>query len=665
MLMHPLRKQPLLEFLILLAGMISIMLLIQGANTWIALSTTKQAPTVAQNVRSELDDLQRVAATGKCPYSASVSMGQTAGGKEMRTNPTSDPKVYDPFPPNYKNVSKGTRPPGTALASGQKDNKLPIIGTIFGYKPSNANYYEVLENNNAVLTGTTWTQYLLGVPTEIGAEIKAPQTGYDIGGGKIGLVVYATPDQVTIHIGRHEYLTGNGVAESGGYWIYLKGLCVNSEIVSKYKANAGSRTQLPELSKGELLGYATGTEVLLAVRDNGPFQDILGAEWWGGVSNKDVSTSTPAGSTNIAPAAPATNSNGTTSTTTSPGPAVSLSTIKNSINLNIQTIDEVKKIVSQGGSARQKILLIGDSNTANKNFRLVADQNATSNIDEDKVANGGWKVSDAYKALNGKLSEMTKYKYALILIGTGDTEDPFLIKDFSKQLGQIVELLLSHNIVPILQTIAEFRQEGDGGNSRIAKAQKINDAIFAVAQSKSIPFVDTRGYIKNQHMTKDGFHYNTKTYGFAYCFNDSKNCDPPVDQIPDDLSNPTTGHGIRNVILREAIKKIESELDQNQRSIVISASSNATSTGLKPITLHGVQAQTAPVSIVSILQSYGSSGYLCYDFGGLSCVPATLSTIEGRGVRVDVTVDRSYPAKPICVSRTNTCNGGVFLDLNL
>jgi hypothetical protein len=213
-MMKPLYKQPVVEAVILASGILCTVVLIHGIQNFIALGGK---PVTSQIAQKSNPDLVQVAAESNCPYSASVSMGQTAGGGEMRINPTSDPKVYDPFPQKYKNVLNGTKPPGTALAAGQKDTKLPILGSIFGYKPSSASYYQVLENDGSKLTGTTWEQYLLGIPTDVGAEIKAPQTGYDIGGGKMGLVVYATADQITIHVGRHEYLSGGNSAESGGY----------------------------------------------------------------------------------------------------------------------------------------------------------------------------------------------------------------------------------------------------------------------------------------------------------------------------------------------------------------------------------------------------------------------------------------------------------------
>jgi lysophospholipase L1-like esterase len=680
--MHPLRKQPLLEFLILLAGMISIMLLIQGTNTWIALSTTKQTPAIA---KKEASELQKVAAS-TCAYST-VTLETTMTGDERLTNPTKDIKVYDPFDTSYLNEKVDSKTDWKRIANTKVDTNLPIIGSIFGYRPSKPAFYRVKEKDG-IEVQRGWQAYLLGIPTTAGAELKTPRTGYDIGGGKMGLVTYATSDQIAIHIGRHEYLTGvgnstapgyEGKPRSGGYWIYLKGIQVNPDIVAQYNANSSTRDRLPALRTGDVFACATGSEVKIAVRDNGPFQDILGDEWWSGVQVKsDFSTPLGGSTTNpnnpVAPAAPAgsttSGSNGTTSTTTTPGPPVPVATIQASIALPTGSIDMVKKLASQGNTEkRTRVLLLGDSNTANVNFGRVEmtwKSNNSNKIEYKKIAKGGWSTVNLMdqlrldKDIDNNSVNYTDFKYALILIGLKDS-DHFDSVTFTSNLSAIVDKLLSANVIPILQTINDFRNE----SSRKDTAETINNAIIAMAKEKKIPYVDTREYIKAGHMTKDGFHLNTKTYGLDYCNGTvtSGNCDPPEDKIKDDLNSPTTGHGIRNVILREAIRKIEKELDTLNQSIVVSA--NTGSAGLKPLTLNGVQAQTASESIISILQSYGSSGYLCYDFGGLSCVPATLSTIEGRAVRVDVTVDKSYPAKPVCVSRTNSCNGGIFLDPNL
>ncbi len=291
--MKPLYKQPLIEGVILASGILCTVVLIHGVQNWIALSGQPPAPQIAEKSNP---DLVQVAAGSGCPYSANVSLGLTAGGGEMRTNPSKDVKVYDPFS-QYRLNADGTKEPGKQLVgTGPSDLKLPVIGTMFGYKPTKVNFYKVLEDDGTPVPAP-WLQYLIGVPTEVGTDIKAPKTGYDIGGGKMGLVLYATADQITIHVGRHEYLTGNGGSESGGYWIYLKGLCVNTQIVDKYNANATSRTQLPELSQGEIIGKAAGAEVLIAVRDNGPFQDILAQGWWSGVSEINISPPAPITST--------------------------------------------------------------------------------------------------------------------------------------------------------------------------------------------------------------------------------------------------------------------------------------------------------------------------------------------------------------------------------
>ena len=477
--MKPLYKQPLVEAVILASGILCTVVLIHGVQNFIALGGKPVASQIAQKTNT---DLVQVAAGSGCPYSANVSLGQTAGGTEMRDRPDKNMKVYDPFSSQYENQSSGTEKPGTAKAPGTVDSKLPVIGTIFGYKPQSVNYYKVLEKNGTALTGTRWEQYLIGVPTEVGAEIRAPQTGYDIGGGKMGLVVYATSDQITIHVGRHEYLSGDldKPAESGGYWIYLKGLCVNREIVSQYNANAASRTQLPELAKGELLGYATSAEVLVAVRDNGPFQDILAPAWWGSV---------PAGSAAAPPV---------------DGPIVLAGDVSNNqISGNIDLFDvetKHKDLLRTTGD----VAVAGDSTTDISPFPFLLEGKVPIKVAEGKQG-ANW--------LKGQIENFPNNgRFALILIGVEEVQNGNVnaempnagkLSDYESNLDAIVKGVLKKGTIPVLQEVNDFNsQSGMEANRKI-----VNDAMAQVAKNNNVPLVKTP-YITASHMKEDGYHFN-------------------------------------------------------------------------------------------------------------------------------------------------------------
>lgn len=675
--MHPLRKQPLLELLILLAGMISIMLLIQGTSTWIALSTTKQTPAIAKKEASDLRPVQ----AASCPYGSPDFLGSTQLPKFTASTAPVDGinKIASIFA-------------GSTLVSGAKMDfpnpgdsaAQPRLNTIVG-KSDGLKFYKAVGAQD--YTGPSYG-HIVEIPTTVGQEVKVPFAGRRIlnDTNLFGLVFSIESDGVRIANSRNDSPTG-----AEGYNLYITGIIVNPKLIERYNKgnNQFDRSCMPEMNIGDILGTARSTSIKVALRDNGRLLPLNSQLFWNNegavvmdIVKKDGKDTTvpaqnqPPAAAPVAPAVPAAPAapagpggpgGPVAPATTTPGPAVPLDKIQKSINLSDAAIAKVKTLASQGGTQnRSKILLMGDSNTANPNFgtnQITWNFINDKNLSLEKLAKGEWGI---YDLSTNPTKTYVEFKYALILIGTKDTDTDFNKSTFETNLRNLINKLTPFNVIPILQTIAEFRNEGKEYDARTTRADLINKSIKQVATDLQIPYVDTTTYIKSTHMTKDGFHYNTKRFGPDYCNGDVEkgNCDPPyLDTVADDLNSPITGHGIRNVILREVINLIESKLSSGNRTIVIV--SNRSGGVLKPLTLFGVQAQTASESIISILQSYGSSGYLCYDFGGLSCVPATLSTIEGRAVRVDVTVDKSYPAKPICVSRTNSCNGGIFLDPNL
>ena len=664
--MHPLRKQPLLEFLILLAGMISIMLLIQGTNTWIALTTTKQTPAIA---KKEASDLRLVQATA-CPYGPPDQLGSTQLPKFTASTASSDGinKIATIFDQATQVDVKIDFPnPGDQNAQPRLNT---IVGRSDGLKFHKANGGEIYNSNISY-------GHIVEIPTTFGQEVKVPFAGRRIlnGTNLFGLVFSIESDGVRIANSRNDKPTG-----AEGYNLYITGITVNPKLIERYnKGNSQfDRSCMPEMNIEDVLGTAKGTSIKVALRDNGKLLPLNSQLFWDskgavamdivGKDSKGVDVIQPANSqppaaVPVAPAAPATSLSG--GTVTALRTAVQRQTIYNSITIDIPTKDKLIPILI-ANITRNKILLIGDSNTYNPNFTITK-TSITGAKDEmqKKVAGGGRGSSEALVELN-KESSLAQYKYALILIGSKDTDtdtdtESEMVSTFKNNLEKMIDKLVGKEIgvIPIIQTISDFRDQGD----RLGKISKINEAIIAVAKEKKVVYVDTRSYINAGHMTADKLHFNTKNYDQKYCGIGGSDCNPPLDDASDNKDSPISGFGIRNIILQEVITKLEGLVERNNRTVIFS--SNASPITLKSLNLFGVQAQTAPESIISILQSYGSSGYLCYDFGGLSCVPATLSTIEGRAVRVDVTVDKSYPAKPICVSRTNSCNGGIFLDPNL
>lgn len=276
----------------------------------VALVTTTLNKNV-QDPRSE--------ASETCNFDSgqSVPLGSTesnASNTENRWPISVHPHEYDILGPGYYVLKPNTDQDVLNLTKqdgGAVDSKMNgFMGSMFGYKPTKLTAaYDVSyggsvpQGNDTAIKGDA---PVLEIPTDAGSAVKVPSTGYDIGGGYEAMVVFAAADRVTLHVGRHEYFVGsgqnncNGGPCSGGYWIYVKGICVDKQILQAYdgvkaaQQSAGADKnpiQLPMVKPGQILGNATGTSVVVGVRDNGPFITTSKPVYWEGVPSKDVQPS--------------------------------------------------------------------------------------------------------------------------------------------------------------------------------------------------------------------------------------------------------------------------------------------------------------------------------------------------------------------------------------
>lgn len=125
-------------------------------------------------------------------------------------------------------------------------------------------------------TSSPWPTTVLGMRTAVGEIIHAPDSGYDIGGGYEYLVMYASEQRVTLHIGRDDGFQG--------YVIHVEGVCPDPDLVALYRQlNAAGRAELPALRGREPFGRAITDEIRVAVRDVGHFLDPRSRHnWWRG-----------------------------------------------------------------------------------------------------------------------------------------------------------------------------------------------------------------------------------------------------------------------------------------------------------------------------------------------------------------------------------------------
>ncbi|MCU0508656.1 MAG: hypothetical protein MUC34_09675 [Anaerolineae bacterium] len=119
---------------------------------------------------------------------------------------------------------------------------------------------------------------LLGMGTKAGEPLRAPSRGAEIyPGGYKTLVLYADASRITLKYTREDNVVS-------GYTVHLEGLRVDPNLLDLYRgANEAGRWSLPAVRDGQVIGTASGSQVLVAVRDNGSFLDPRSRkDWWQG-----------------------------------------------------------------------------------------------------------------------------------------------------------------------------------------------------------------------------------------------------------------------------------------------------------------------------------------------------------------------------------------------
>lgn len=285
MSMHPLRQQPILESLILVAGMISIMLLIQGTSTWIALSTTKQNQPIAKKEASDL----RLVQAASCPSGL--------GSVDRPGLAQSD--LFNDFTSIFNAALPTTiQPVQDIIHQSDIDGSRPQLNTIVDSSKIEITKVMNLNSSHKNLEPRRIQQNeIIGIKTTPGQSVKVPNVHSKRllnGTNLVGMVMSASGDSLRFAFGRTDK---PNAAE--GYNLYIKGLNISQPVLSKYtKGVELGRSCMPEMSIGDILGTAVGSEIYLMLRDNGTIQPLLDKSWWAGA---EVITSQTAYTQPIAP----------------------------------------------------------------------------------------------------------------------------------------------------------------------------------------------------------------------------------------------------------------------------------------------------------------------------------------------------------------------------
>jgi hypothetical protein len=165
--------------------------------------------------------------------------------------------------------------------SGGSDSNAPQLPSLFADNrtPTFSAVYQVYgwdwEHN---LRGTLVTDpevTMAGLAVTPGETIHVPNSGYSIGGGYEVLVLYATPERITLKYTPDDHVIW-------GYTLHVENICVEPRLLALYQSwNEAGRSHLPALRAGQAFGRARSSEIGVVIRDNGAFMDPRSRkDWW-------------------------------------------------------------------------------------------------------------------------------------------------------------------------------------------------------------------------------------------------------------------------------------------------------------------------------------------------------------------------------------------------
>jgi hypothetical protein len=118
---------------------------------------------------------------------------------------------------------------------------------------------------------------LAGLAVTPDETLHVPGRGVSSGDGYEVLVLYASPERITL-----KYTRDDNVVL--GYTIHVENVCVEPSLLALYETwNSTGRSRLPALRAGQAFGRARGGEIEVAIRDSGAFMDPRSRkDWWRG-----------------------------------------------------------------------------------------------------------------------------------------------------------------------------------------------------------------------------------------------------------------------------------------------------------------------------------------------------------------------------------------------
>ena len=265
--------------LVLLFGLLSI--------SWLAGPVVYAAASTGQPDRSVIHHADPVTSHVYLPSVTGTGVCQPILGESfgvLRVNPPPTDRPADTHA-DLNLALRGQKPAAAHVGlidySGSADPNAPRLAGLFsgGQLRAFSSVYQVHDWNWGCNCRGPLIAYpavtSAGLDVTPGETIHVPDSGYTIGNGYEVLVLHASPDRITL-----KYTLDDNVVN--GYTLHLKNICVEPSLLALYQTwNSSGRSQLPALRPGQAFGRARGTELGLAVRDNGTFMDPRSRKDWG------------------------------------------------------------------------------------------------------------------------------------------------------------------------------------------------------------------------------------------------------------------------------------------------------------------------------------------------------------------------------------------------
>jgi hypothetical protein len=222
--------------------------------------------------------------TEPSPPPPSEIVGESYGDFPINSEPTTPPaeqhadlnlamRGYAPIGAHKGLVdySGGTDPNAPQLPGLFADGRTPTFSTVYqvyGWDWERKHRGEPVTNPEVTMAGLAMTP---------GETVHVPHSGYTIGGGYTVLVLYATPERITLKYTPDDHVIW-------GYTLHVENIHVEPRLLALYQScNEAGRGRLPALRAGQAFGRARGNEIGVVIRDRGAFMDPRSRkDWWQG-----------------------------------------------------------------------------------------------------------------------------------------------------------------------------------------------------------------------------------------------------------------------------------------------------------------------------------------------------------------------------------------------